>query len=159
MQVLVAPLEITWPVLPDDFLLPDEPVENTAQSLRASALSQSLASQSLLWKNALIVANFALCAAINQGIICKAPDWMYVAPVQPRTSNQPRRSYTPHTEGVVPQVIMEFLSATYGEEYSVEFTEKVGKWFFYIKEKSTIDHERIANWSDLPLKGTQNFPT
>ena len=26
---------------------------------------------------------------------------------------------------------MEFLSATYGEEYSVEFTEGVGKWFFY----------------------------
>jgi hypothetical protein len=26
---------------------------------------------------------------------------------------------------------MEFLSATYGEEYSVEFTQGVGKWFFY----------------------------
>jgi hypothetical protein len=26
---------------------------------------------------------------------------------------------------------MEFLSATYGDEYSVEHTEEIGKWFFY----------------------------
>ena len=26
---------------------------------------------------------------------------------------------------------MEFLSETYGEEYSVEFTSRVGKWYFY----------------------------
>lgn len=26
---------------------------------------------------------------------------------------------------------MEFLSANYGEEYSVEYRESVGKWFFY----------------------------
>ena len=56
---------------------------------------------------------------------------MYVRPVQPWQSTQPRRSYTPHTEGTIPQVVMEFLSATYGEEYSVEFSESVGKWFFY----------------------------
>lgn len=124
-------LSITWPKLPDDFSLPDDPVENTDQPLLAAALRQLLTAFPNLLQDALVVSNFALCAAIQGRIICKAPDWMYVRPVQPWQSPQIRRSYTPNTEGAIPQVVMEFLSATYGEEYSVEFTEGVGKWFFY----------------------------
>nr|WP_235927023.1 Uma2 family endonuclease [Gloeocapsopsis dulcis] len=124
-------MAISYPLLPDDFPLPDDPVENTDQPLLAAALRQPLTAFPNLMQDALVVSNFALCAAIEERIICKAPDWMYVRPVKPWQSSQARRSYTPNTEGTVPQVVMEFLSATYGEEYSVEFTEGVGKWFFY----------------------------
>jgi hypothetical protein len=130
-QIPVPQLTITWPQLPEDFPLPDDPVENTDQPLLAAALRQPLTVFPNLMQDALVVSNLALCAAIQGRIICKAPDWMYVQPVQPWQSPQPRRSYTPNAEGAVPQVVMEFLSATYGEEYSVEFTEGVGKWFFY----------------------------
>lgn len=130
-QVSAFQLKISWPLLPEDFVLPDDPVENTDQPLLAAALRQPLTAFPELLQDALVVSNFALCAAIQERIICKAPDWMYVKPVQSWQRAEPRRSYTPHTEGTIPQVVMEFLSATYGEEYSVEFTQGVGKWFFY----------------------------
>ena len=122
---------ISWPILPDDFVLPDDPVENTEQPTLAAALKKPLTAFPELMQDGLIVSNFALCAEIDERIICKAPDWMYVKPVNPWQSTQPRRSYTPHTEGAIPQIVMEFLSATYGDEYSVEHTEGVGKWYFY----------------------------
>jgi Putative restriction endonuclease len=131
LQTSAHQLHITWPLLPDDFVLPDDPVENTDQPLLAAALRQSIVAFADLLANALIVSNFALCAGISDRTICKAPDWMYVRPVKPWQSTQVRRSYTPHTEGPIPQVVMEFLSATYGEEYSVESTQSIGKWFFY----------------------------
>ncbi len=130
-QTPVSQLTISYPHLPEDFILPDDPVENTDQPLLAAALRQPLTAFPDLMQDALVVSNFALCAAIEGRIICKAPDFLYVRPVQPWQSSQIRRSYTPHTEGVIPQLVMEFLSATYGEEYSVEFTAGVGKWFFY----------------------------
>ncbi|WP_254566111.1 Uma2 family endonuclease [Oscillatoria sp. HE19RPO] len=128
-QTPVSEIKITWPKLPDDFVLPDDPVENTEHPLLANALSQAL--PSALAEEALIVANFALCAEINNRTIVKAPDWMYVRPIEPWPHPYPRRSYTPHTEGPVPLVVMEFLSDTYGEEYSVEFQQRIGKWYFY----------------------------
>lgn len=131
IQTPGSQLTISYPVLPDDFVLPDDPVENTDQPLLAAALRQPLTAFPNLMQDALVVSNFALCAAIGGRIICKAPDFLYVRPVNPRQSSQIRRSYTPNTEGIIPQIVMEFLSATYGEEYSVEFTEGVGKWFFY----------------------------
>ena len=134
MEAIKTPISkpsISWPILPDDFVLPDDPVENTGQPALAAGLKQPLTAFSHLMQDALIVSNFALCAEIDERIICKAPDWMYVKPVNPWESNQPRRSYTPHTEGAIPQIVMEFLSATYGDEYSVEHTEGVGKWYFY----------------------------
>jgi Putative restriction endonuclease len=130
-QTPVSQLTISYPPLPEDFILPDDPVENTDQPLLAAALRQPLTAFPDLMQDALVVSNFALCAAIAERVTCKAPDFLYVRPVQPLLSSQIRRSYTPHTEGVIPQVVMEFLSATYGEEYSVEFTAGVGKWFFY----------------------------
>ena len=122
---------ITWPILPEDFPLPEDPVEDSSQPLIASALTQALNPLTSVVENALIVSNFALCAGLDERTICKAPDWMFVRPVEAWSSPQPRRSYTPHSQGPVPLVVMEFLSATYGEEYSMEATPKVGKWFFY----------------------------
>jgi hypothetical protein len=130
---------VTWRILPDDFELPDDPVEDQSQPLLAAALRQPLAAFPELMQDALVVSNFALCASVSwensasdeDSFICKAPDWMYVRPVNPWNHPEPRRSYTPHIQGAIPQVVMEFLSKTYGEEYSVEFTQRVGKWFFY----------------------------
>jgi Putative restriction endonuclease len=122
---------ISWPILPEDFILPDDPVENIDQPPLAAALKQPLTRFGELMQDALVVSNFALCAEIDDRIICKAPDWMYIKPVNPWRSTQPRRSYTPHTEGTIPSVVMEFISATYGDEYSVESIETIGKWFFY----------------------------
>lgn len=133
-----AKLIITWPLLPADFQLPDDPVEDENKPLLAAALRQPIAAIPHLMQDALVVSNFALCAGVNlfstnneQRIICKAPDWMYIKAVNRKDVSQVRRSYTPHTEGTIPQVVMEFLSETYGEEYSVESTQRVGKWFFY----------------------------
>ena len=106
-------------------------MENIEHPLISNGLRQSVVDSPELTQDALIVSNFALCAAVDDRTICKAPDWMYVRPVQPWPHSYPRRSYTPHTEGTVPFVVMEFLSATYGDEYSVEHTEGIGKWFFY----------------------------
>jgi hypothetical protein len=128
-QTSVAEIKITWPKLPEDFVLPDDPVENLEHPLLANALRQSLTPE--LCQNALITANFALCAAIDNRPICKAPDWMYVRPIAPWSNPEPRRSYTPHTEGPIPLIVMEFLSDTYGEEYSIEFQKRIGKWYFY----------------------------
>ncbi|NET54874.1 MAG: Uma2 family endonuclease [Symploca sp. SIO2E6] len=124
-----ATVQITWPLLPDDFVLPDDPVENQDHPPLASALTDPLATKSELIENALIVSNFALCARINDHTICKAPDWMYVRPVIP--SLKSRRSYTPHKEGAVPLIVMEFISETDGGEYSMESDPSIGKWFFY----------------------------
>ena len=125
------PLNISWPLLPDDFLLPDDPVDNDEQYPLAGALMQALAVLPHLLQDALMVTNFALCASVDGRTICKAPDWMYVQPVKPWHSPEPRRSYTPHTQGAVPTVVMEFLSETDGGEYSMESEPKIGKWFFY----------------------------
>lgn len=124
-----TPHVVTWPLLPDDFVLPDDPVENEAQPRLASALTSALSSQSELMKDALVVSNFALCASVDGKMICKAPDWMYVAPVKP--VDRIRRSYTPHREGVVPPVVAEFLSETECGEYSIRASNGLGKWYFY----------------------------
>ncbi len=128
---LTQSFEISWPLLPDDFLLPDDPVDNDEQYPLAGALMQALAALPQLVQNALMVTNFALCAGVDGRTICKAPDWMYVQPVNLWKSPEPRRSYTPHTQGPVPAVVMEFLSETDGGEYSMESGKKIGKWFFY----------------------------
>ena len=127
----IQPLNLSWPLLPDDFRLPDDPVDNDEQYPLAGALMQSLNGLPHLLQNALMVTNFALCAGVKGRTICKAPDWMYVQPVKPWDSPKPRRSYTPHTQGPVPTVVMEFISNTDGDEYSRASGKKIGKWFFY----------------------------
>ena len=120
---------IAWPLLPDEYVLPDDPVENEAQPRLAAALTSALNTEGSHIKNALMVSNFALCASIDGWLTCKAPDWMYVAPVNP--VSHVRRSYTPHTEGAVPLVVMEFLSESDCGEYSSRKLRPVGKWYYY----------------------------
>ncbi len=124
-------LEITWTPLPEDYPIPSDPVEDIDHPIVAQALKEALYTFDHLVEDALIVSNFALCAKVNQRTICKGPDWMYVRPVNAWQSVRPRRSYTPHAEGSIPQVVMEFLSETYGDEYSMESSDSIGKWFFY----------------------------
>jgi Uma2 family endonuclease len=120
---------VTWEPLPKDFKLEDNPVENDGQPLLAGALRESLELSGLIQPQMLIVSNFGLCATIDNQIVVKAPDWLYVAATVPTEST--RRSYTPHAEGDVPTIVMEFLSDVDGIEYSVKRTFPPGKWFFY----------------------------
>ncbi|MGI0487168.1 Uma2 family endonuclease [Pantanalinema rosaneae CENA516] len=122
-------LTITWEPLPDDFQLDDTPVENTGQPLIAGALRESLELANYIQPQMLIASNFGLCATVNQELVIKAPDWVYVSRVL--EPGKERKSYTPHLEGDIPTVVMEFLSETEGGEYSVKRTPPLGKWFFY----------------------------
>ena len=126
-----ATLTITWEKLPDDFKLEEKPVDNTGQPLIAGALRESLELAGLIKPEMLIASNFGLCATVNGDLAIKAPDWVYVASVLPIESRKDRKSYTPNLEGDVPAIVMEFLSDTDGEEYSVKRTFPPGKWFFY----------------------------
>jgi Putative restriction endonuclease len=120
---------VTWEPLPKDFQLEDDPVENDGQPLLAGALRESLELSGLIQPQMLIVSNFGLCATIDDRIVVKAPDWLYVPAANPIEAT--RRSYTPHIEGDLPSIVMEFLSDVDGSEYSVKRSFPPGKWFFY----------------------------
>jgi Uma2 family endonuclease len=126
---LLSELVISWEALPNDFQLEDEPVENTGQPILAGALRESLEISGFIQPQMLIASNFGLCATVNGQFVVKAPDWVYVPSVNQVLGE--RKSYTPNLEGDVPAVVMEFLSDTQGEEYSVKRTYPPGKWFFY----------------------------
>ncbi|NEP37795.1 MAG: hypothetical protein F6K35_00100 [Okeania sp. SIO2H7] len=110
---------IEWEKLPDDFKLPDDPVENINHSLLASSLRDILEIAGLIEPTALIVSNFAICATIDKKTVVKAPDWCYVPNVIPIPLPFMRRSYTPNLEGDIPAVVMEFISDTEQGEYSI----------------------------------------
>ncbi|MBW4693734.1 MAG: Uma2 family endonuclease [Lyngbya sp. HA4199-MV5] len=123
-------LAITWEKLPDDFVLDDDPVDNINQPLLAAALSESLQLNGKLPANALTTTNYGICATVNEKIVVKAPDWSYIPAIRvPRTEVD--RSYTPQLQGDIPAVVIEFLSAMDGGEYSVKPTHPPGKWLFY----------------------------
>ena len=122
---------ITWEKLPPDFTLPDEPVENNLQPLLAAALRESLELAGLILEASLIASNFGICATVGDKTIVKAPDWVYVQSVQLLPEGEIRRSYTPHIEGDVPEIVMEFISETEGSEYSINPHSPYGKWYFY----------------------------
>jgi hypothetical protein len=122
-------LIISWDALPDDFQLEDEPVENTGQPILAGALRESLEIAGFIQPQMLIASNFAVCATLNGQFIAEAPDWLYIPVVKEILSD--RKSYTPHLEGDLPAIVMEFLSDTESGEYSVKRTYPPGKWFFY----------------------------
>ena len=122
---------IEWEKLPDDFKLPDDPVENINHSLLASSLREILQIAGLTGPTTLVVSNFAICAKVNKKTVVKAPDWCYVANVLPVPSPFMRRSYTPNLEGDVPAVVMEFISDTEQGEYSSKSSYPYGKWYFY----------------------------
>ncbi|TRV03553.1 MAG: hypothetical protein EWV41_18775 [Microcystis wesenbergii Mw_MB_S_20031200_S109] len=122
---------ITWEKLPDDFILPDEPVDNNLQPLLAAALRESLELAGLILESMLIASNFGLCATVNTQTVVKAPDWVYIPSVKPIPRGEIRRSYTPHLEGEIPTIVLEFISETEGGEYSVNPHYPYGKWYFY----------------------------
>ncbi|MEA5462400.1 Uma2 family endonuclease [Leptothoe sp. PORK10 BA2] len=123
-------LTVAWEKLPDDFKLPDDPVDNVNQPALAAALTDSLNQAGLMVDTAFTMTNYGVCATVDGKIVVKAPDWAYVAQITvPRTEIE--RSYTPHLQGDVPTIVMEFLSATAGDEYSSKPTYPPGKWFYY----------------------------
>ena len=131
MTASTADLKITWEKLPDDFILDEEPVENIDQPLLAAALREILEIAGLIVAGILIAPNMGICATVDSKLVIKAPDWFYARNVQPLSSQEIRRSYTPNLEGDIPAIVMEFLSATANEEYSQIEDYPPGKWFFY----------------------------
>jgi hypothetical protein len=133
MQLLQSnPLPtITWEKLPDDFILPDEPVDNNLQPLLAAALRESLELAGLILESMLIASNFGLCATVKTQTVVKAPDWVYIPSVKPIARGEIRRSYTPDLQGEIPAIVLEFISETEGGEYSFNPHYPYGKWYFY----------------------------
>jgi len=123
-------LTVAWKKLPDNFKLPDDPVDNVNQPVLAAALTDSLNQAGLIADASFTMTNYGICATVNEQTVVKAPDWAFVAQITvPRAEIE--RSYTPHLQGDVPSIVMEFLSETPGEEYSSKPTYPPGKWFYY----------------------------
>ena len=59
-------LEIRWEKLPDDFVLPDDPVDNIAQPALAAALTDALATAGRLPAKTLTTTNCGICATVNE---------------------------------------------------------------------------------------------
>lgn len=125
-----ATLDITWEKLPEDFVLPDDPVDNINQPALAAALAESLQVNGKLPATALTTTNYGICATVNGRLVVKAPDWSYIPAIRV-SRDEVFRSYTPNLEGEIPAIVMEFLSDTEGTEYSSKPTYPPGKWFFY----------------------------
>ena len=122
---------VTWEALPEDFVLPDDPVENIQQPPLAAALTDALGANGRIQPDMLIGSNFGLVATINQSTVVKAPDWFYVERVSPISDNVIRRSYTPYLEGDPVGIVMEFLSADDNGELSMRGIPPYGKLYFY----------------------------
>jgi Uma2 family endonuclease len=131
IQSQKIPHTVTWEKLPADFVLPDDPVESNLQRLLAAALHESLELAGLVLESVTIATNFGICATVDRKTVVKAPDWVYIPAVQPFPSGEARRSYTPCAEGDLPSIVMEFISATEGGEYSFNPHYPYGKWHFY----------------------------
>ncbi|WP_124973223.1 Uma2 family endonuclease [Aphanothece sacrum] len=121
---------ITWELLPEDFILDDEPVDNINQPSLAAALTESLELEQKLPLNCLTTTNYGICATLNGKFVIKAPDWAYIGQISV-AREAVIRSYTPHRQGEIPMIVMEFLSDKEGIEYSSKRTFPPGKWFFY----------------------------
>jgi Uma2 family endonuclease len=130
MVTTIDRYRITWEKLPDDYVLPDDPVDNINQPHLDAALTESLEVAGKLPTNALTASNYGICATLNGKIVVKAPDWAYIPNIRvPR--EEVTRSYTPQLQGDSPVMVMEFISETEGSEYSSKPTYPPGKWFFY----------------------------
>jgi hypothetical protein len=128
-KLLVEPV-ITWEKLPADFILPDDPVDNIHQPSISAALTEILNEADRIPENAFTCTDYGIIATVNGKTIAKAPDWAYVANLKVPI-DEVNRSYTPHLDGDVPTIVLEFLSATEGTEYSMKPDNPMGKWYFY----------------------------
>jgi Uma2 family endonuclease len=132
MIISTQDYQITWEKLPDDYILPDDPVDNIYQPAQAAALTETLQLAGKLAPNCLTTTNYGICATVNGKIVVKAPDWAYIPKIN-TTKQEVYRSYTPQLQGDIPVIVMEFISDTDGTEYSSKPTYPPGKWFFYEK--------------------------
>jgi hypothetical protein len=98
---------VQWILPPADLVLDDPPVENTGQPLIAGALRESLELGDRIPPNCLIASHVGISATIQQDVVLKAPDWLYIPQIRQITGD--RKSYTPHIEGDLPSIVMEFL--------------------------------------------------
>ncbi|MEM0980228.1 MAG: Uma2 family endonuclease [Cyanobacteria bacterium P01_H01_bin.58] len=130
MVVSIIPLDIRWEKLPEDYVLPDDPVDNIAQPALAAALTDALTTAGQLPATAMTCTNYGICATVNDKVVVKAPDWAYIPRIT-ASQKEVHRSYTPQLQGESPLIVMEFLSDAEGTEYSVKPTYPPGKWFFY----------------------------
>ncbi len=130
MTALTQDYQITWEKLPDDYKLPDDPVDNINQPALAAALTESLQLAGKISDNALTTTNYGICATLNNRMVIKAPDWAFIPKINVNRE-EVTRSYTPQLQGDIPVIVMEFTSDTEGTEYSVKPTYPPGKWFFY----------------------------
>ncbi|GAB4284980.1 MAG: Uma2 family endonuclease [Oscillatoriaceae cyanobacterium] len=121
---------IAWEKLPDDFVLPDDPVDNINQPALAAALTESLQLAGQIPDHALTPTNYGICATINGKMAVKAPDWAYIPQITVDRT-EVVRSYTPRLQGEIPTIVLEFLSDTEGGEYSSKASYPPGKFFFY----------------------------
>jgi Uma2 family endonuclease len=128
--IATLPLNIRWEQLPDDYPIPDDPVDNINQPMLAAALTDALRTADRLPNQSLTSTNYPICATYNDVQVIKAPDWAYIPQISV-TRQQVNRSYTPNLHGDLPIVVLEFISATDGGEYSNKPTLPIGKWFFY----------------------------
>ncbi|WP_375513358.1 Uma2 family endonuclease [uncultured Nostoc sp.] len=130
MTTLTQDYQITWEKLPDDYKLPDDPVDNINQPALAAALTESLQLAGKISVNALTPTNYGICATLNARMVIKAPDWAYIPNIHVERE-EVKRSYTPQLQGEIPVIVMEFISDTQETEYSIKSTYPPGKWFFY----------------------------
>lgn len=126
----LMPIVVRWEPLPDDYPIPDDPVDNIHQPLLAAALTDALRTANCLPTQALTPTNYPLCVTYNDAIVIKAPDWAYI-PAISVARQAVDRSYTPNLQGELPTIVLEFISETEGGEYSIKPTPPIGKWFFY----------------------------
>ncbi|GBF81701.1 Uma2 family endonuclease [Aphanothece sacrum] len=131
-SVTIPSYQVKWEKLPEDFVLPDDPVDNIHQPALAAALTDSLEIAGKISENAVTTTNYGICATLNGKIVVKAPDWAYI-PLIRVPQAEIERSYTPQLQGEPPIIVMEFLSDKEGSEYSSKPTYPPGKWFFYKK--------------------------
>jgi Putative restriction endonuclease len=126
----LMPIVVRWEPLPDDYPIPDDPVDNIHQPLLAAALTDALRTANCLPTQALTPTNYPLCVTYNDAIVIKAPDWAYIPAISVERQAVDR-SYTPNLQGELPTIVLEFISETEGGEYSIKPTTPIGKWFFY----------------------------
>ena len=69
---------IRWEKLPEEFQLPDEPVDDLYHPLLAAILREILELAGFITNSMLIASNFGLCANVDGKTVVKAPDWFYV---------------------------------------------------------------------------------
>ena len=65
LQSRPAPLNITWELLPDDYVLPDDPVENILQPALAAFLNEILGLHGFIQPDAILATDFGICATVN----------------------------------------------------------------------------------------------